>query len=165
MALVVLLFLLALILPNKYHITKTIIVNSSTENSFELVANLNHYHSWNPWAKMEPTAEHQILGTPKTIGHQYSWDGKKIGTGGLTITSINEPNSIELELAFLKPFASTAIDKWAFEQLPNNQTKITWINYGDLAFPMARLMGPMINKNLNKQFEQGLLNIKSLCEK
>jgi hypothetical protein len=41
---------------------------------------------------------------------------------------------------------------------------VTWQNSGQLPWPMARLMGPMINKGLNKQFGIGLDNLKKLCE-
>jgi hypothetical protein len=41
---------------------------------------------------------------------------------------------------------------------------VTWQNSGQLPWPIASLMGPMINKNLNHQFEQGLNNLKKMCE-
>ncbi len=164
-AFVVFLLLIALVLPSSYTISKTITVGAKIEDCYEKIANLNNYKDWNPWAQIEPNAIGVISGSPNTIGHQYTWDGKKIGTGGLTIVKINQPFSLELELDFLKPFKSKAIDNWLFEQLENNQVKITWTNKGELKFPMARLIGPMINKNLNQQFEKGLQNIKVLCEK
>lgn len=162
---VVVLLLLAFLLPGKYSVTKSIVVNSDIAKCFEMVADLNNYRDWNPWSKMEPDAKKTINGTPKTVGHQYSWEGKKIGVGGLTIRDVNPNKSVNLELIFLKPFSSKANDDWTFDALPNNQVKITWTNFGDLPAGMARLMGPMITKNLNRQFEQGLNNIKELCEK
>lgn len=163
-AVIISLLLIALILPSSYSINKSITVKDTIEHCYIKIADLNHYRQWNPFAKMEPDAQFIISGTPNSIGHQYTWDGKKIGTGGLTIIKLNPFSDIELELEFLKPFKSKASDKWHFEQIENDQVKITWINNGELKFPMARLMGPMINKNLNKQFEKGLENIKNLCE-
>lgn len=163
-ALVVILLLIALLLPNSYTITKSIEVNASQEICYDKIANLNHYKDWNPFAKMEPNAPSIISGPPHTIGHQYTWDGKKIGTGGLTIIKLAPNSSIELELEFLKPFKSKAIDTWKFDELNNNKTNITWSNSGELKYPVARLMGPMIRKNLDQQFTKGLENIKFLCE-
>lgn len=165
LGIVAIVLLIALLLPSSYTISKTITVTAPIGHCYEKIANLNHYKDWNPFAQMEPTSVGIISGSPNTVGHQYTWDGKKIGTGGLTIIKTNQPFSIELELEFLKPFKSRAIDYWQFEQLENNQVKITWTNKGELKFPTARLIGPMINKNLNQQFEKGLLNIKTLCEK
>jgi len=157
--------ILAFALPGKYLVSKSIIINSDISKCYDMVADLNNYRDWNPWAKMEPDAKKTISGTPKTVGHQYSWDGKKIGVGGLTIIDVAENKSVDLELVFIKPFNSVASDNWLFEQLENNQVKVIWSNSGDLPAGMARLMGPMITKNLNKQFEQGLKSIKELCEK
>lgn len=164
-AIIGLVLLVAFLLPNKYSISKTIIVNAAIKDCYMKIADLNNYKQWNPFAQMEPDASSFISGEANTVGHQYTWDGKKIGTGGLTILTVTPYTSIELELAFLKPFNSKAKDAWSFEQLPNNQVKITWANTGELKFPVARLMGPMIHKNLSQQFEKGLENIKTLCEK
>ena len=60
----------------------------------------------------------------------------------------------------LKPWKAKAKDNWHFESWGDgNETKITWQNSGALPWPMARLMGPMIQKNLGHQFEQGLSNL------
>lgn len=156
--------IIALILPSRYEVKKSTTITSDISKCFNMIADLNNYRDWNPWAKMEPTANTKISGDPKTVGHQYTWEGKRIGVGGLTIIDISENKSVSLELMFIKPFSSKASDNWTFEALPNNQVKITWTNSGELPFPTARLMGPMIKKNLEKQFEEGLNNIKTMCE-
>lgn len=99
------------------------------------------------------------------MGHKFAWDGKKIGQGSLTIKGFTAPQEITLDLEFIKPWKSIALDSWTFDDLHNGSTKVVWENNGPLTYPMARLMGPMINKNLNQQFEQGLKNLKELCEK
>lgn len=165
LALVAAILLTAFILPKKYEVVKSIVINSDISKCYDMVADLNNYRDWNPWSKMEPDAKKSISGTPKTVGHKYSWDGKKIGIGQLTIKRVEANKSVDLDLEFFKPFQSKADDNWVFEQLQNNQVKVIWSNSGDLPLLMARLMGPMITKNLNKQFEEGLNSIKELCEK
>jgi len=165
MAIVALFFIIPAVMPGKYEIKKEIIVNRPPADVYDKVADLNHYRDWNPWQKMEPGAVANISGTPKTIGHKFDWEGKKIGTGSLTIKSLNAPNKAQIELQFIKPWKSIASDEWTFEDLKNGSTKVTWYNHGPLAYPMARLMGPMINKNLNHQFEQGLKSLKEVSEK
>jgi len=163
--LIALLIVLAFILPGKYKVTKSITINCDISKCYDMVADLNNYRDWNPWSKMEPDAKKSISGTPKTVGHRYDWEGKKIGVGSLTVKRVDPNKAVNLDLKFVKPFQSFADDNWVFEQLPNNQVKVIWSNSGDLPPGMARLMGPMITKNLNKQFEQGLNSIKELCEK
>jgi ribosome-associated toxin RatA of RatAB toxin-antitoxin module len=165
MGIVGLFFIIPAVMPGKYNVEKSIVINKTPDVVFNHVADLNHYRDWNPWQKMEPGAKANISGTPKTVGHKFDWEGKKIGTGSLTIRSLNPPHKAEIDLEFIKPWAAKADDNWTFEDLKNGSTKVTWNNQGGLKYPMARLMGPMINKNLNQQFEQGLKSLKEMCEK
>jgi ribosome-associated toxin RatA of RatAB toxin-antitoxin module len=158
-------FLIAAIMPSKYSIEKQIVINKPPADVFDKVADLNNYRDWNPWQKMEPNAKANISGTPKTVGHKFDWEGKKIGQGSLTIRSLTPHSKVDIDLEFVKPWKSKADDIWTFEDLKNGSTKVTWNNHGPLTYPMARMMGPVINKNLNHQFEQGLKSLKEMCEK
>lgn len=158
-------FIIAALMPSSYSIQKSIVVNAPPQKIFENVADLNRYKDWNPWQKMEPQSKTTITGTPATPGHKFEWEGKKIGMGSLTIRDVKPYTDVHIDLEFLKPWKSKANDIWKFEATGSNQVKITWSNNGPLAYPMARLMSPMINKNLNAQFEAGLKSLKELCEK
>jgi polyketide cyclase/dehydrase/lipid transport protein len=163
-AIIAVLLIAALFLPGKYHIEKTIIINKPVPSVMDKVADLNHYAAWNPWQKMEPGSKSSITGTPRQPGHKYSWEGKKIGVGSLTLRDLDAKH-VHFDLEFLKPFKSSANDDWLFEEWGTADTKVTWRNNGALSYPLARLMGPMLNKTLNKQFVEGLNNLKALCEK
>jgi ribosome-associated toxin RatA of RatAB toxin-antitoxin module len=165
MGLVGLFFIVPALMPGKYNVEKSTVINKSPDHVFNNVADLNHYRDWNPWQKMEPGAKAEITGTPKTVGHKFFWEGKKIGSGSLTVRSLNAPSDLQLDLAFIKPWKTEALDSWTFEKQSENSTKVTWKNSGPLPYPMARLMGPMVVKNLNQQFEQGLKSLKEMCEK
>ncbi len=157
-------FIIPLFLPGSYSIEKSITINASPETCYDKVADLNQYRDWNPWSQMEPDASKTVSGTPKTVGHRYEWQGKKIGTGSLTVKKVAPHKAVDTELQFIKPWKSIAQDNWTFEP-QGNQTKVVWKNYGPLAYPSARLMGSFISKNLNQQFEVGLHNLKTLCER
>lgn len=150
-------------MPAAYTIEKTIIINKPLEDVFTKVGNLQYYSQWNPWQKMDPEAEQTITGTPLQPGHQYSWKGKKIGIGSLTLKEIND-KEIHFKLQFIKPFNSKANDDWRFEAISPNETKAIWQNSGRFAWPSARLMGPMIMRGLHKQFDKGIANLKAMCE-
>jgi hypothetical protein len=162
-AFVVGVLLLAAIMPSRYNVKKTAIIKRPVREVMNKVGDLNYYASWNPWQQMEPMAAKTITGTPQTVGHKYSWHGKKLGVGSLVINSIDDKH-IYFDLEFLKPWKSHAKDNWLFEEYENNETRITWHNSGDLPWPMARLLGPVININLNHQFEKGLKNLKKMVE-
>jgi hypothetical protein len=164
LGLIITILLLAAVMPKKYNVEKSAIIKKNVAVVMDKVGNLNFYSQWNPWQQMDPTAKSTITGNPQSPGHKYAWEGKKIGVGALTISDLDEKH-IHFDLEFFKPWKSKAKDNWLFETWGDGgETKVTWQNSGDLPFPMARLMGPMINKNLNHQFDVGLANLKKMCE-
>jgi len=161
--LILTLLLVAALMPKTFNVEKTIVIKKPVATVMGRVGNLNYYSQWNPWQQADPTAKNKITGTETTAGHQYASEGKKIGVGSLTLISMDEKH-IHFDLEFLKPWKSKAKDNWLFEQWGDAETKVTWQNSGQLPWPIARLMGPMINKNLNLQFDKGLSNLKTMCE-
>ena len=164
LGLIILFLIIAALLPGNYNVEKSTVIKKSPGEVMNMVGDLNFYSKWNPWQQSDPTARNTISGTPKVPGHKYSWEGKKVGVGSLTINSIDNKH-IHFDLEFLKPWKSKAKDNWLFEPWGDgSETKVTWQNSGELPWPMARLMGPVINKNLTHQFGIGLDNLKKLCE-
>lgn len=162
--LIVLLLVAGSLLPKNYNVEKTTIIKKPMQQVMDRVGDLNYYSQWNPWQQMDPSAKSKITGTPKTQGHKYAWEGKKVGIGSLTLRSLDQKH-IHFDLEFIKPWSSKAKDNWLFEEWGDGtECKVTWQNSGDLPWPMARLMGPVITKQLQRQFETGLSNLKKMCE-
>ena len=161
--LIIVLLIISGFLPGSYNIEKTVFIKKPVNDVMKRVSDFNEYAKWNPWHQMEPAADKIISGTPGTPGHKYAWQGKKIGVGSLTVNGVDDKH-IHLAVEFLKPWKSKAKDNWLFEHWGDSETKVTWQNSGDLPWPIARLMGPIIHKNLNHQFEAGLNNLRKLCE-
>ncbi|RYY55999.1 MAG: hypothetical protein EOO09_08195 [Chitinophagaceae bacterium] len=162
-ALIIGLLVGAIWMPKTFHIEKKIVIEQPSATVIDHVANLNYYSKWNPWQQVDKQAVMTITGTPKTAGHKYEWKGPKVGQGHLTLLDLDN-HHVHFSLQFIKPFKSTAKDNWHFEPWGENGTRVTWENSGNLPWPIARLVGPMMTKGLNKQFEKGLANLKSLCE-
>jgi Polyketide cyclase / dehydrase and lipid transport len=164
LGLIVALLLIAFLMPKAYNVEKNIIISKPAAEVKGKIADLNYYSQWNPWQQTDPTAATTITGTPGSPGHKYAWVGKKVGMGSLTLLSQDEKH-VHFDLEFLKPWKARAKDNWLFEPWGNgSETKVTWQNSGELPWPMARLMGPLLNKNLNHQFTKGLENLKKMCE-
>ncbi len=158
------LLLMAVTLPGRYMIEKTIIIHRPAAEIYNKVANLNYYKEWNPWQKQDPDALATISGEPCHIGHKYHWNGKKVGEGHLTIRSTAHDKAVNFDLQFNKPWKTQAMDAWDFTETSNG-TRTVWRNTGELPFPIGRLLGPFLNKQLCKQFEAGLKSLKEVCEK
>ncbi len=163
LALIVGLLIVSALMPNSFNVEKSTVINKPISAVMSRIANLKDYALWNPWQQSDPTATNSITGTPGTPGHKYAWQGKKVGEGALTLNQMDDRN-IHFDLEFFKPWKSKAKDNWHFEPIGSNETKVTWQNSGQLPWPVARMMGPMISKGLNKQFVEGLNNLKKLCE-
>src|SRR5688572_14672285 len=87
--LVVILLIVALFMPRRYHIEKRAIIAKPVTFVMDKVADLNNYAQWNPWQKKDPDSSSEITGTPKTVGHCYKWEGRKVGVGSLTLRDID----------------------------------------------------------------------------
>ena len=162
--LIIAILVIAALMPKTYNVERSIVINQNVPWVMNMIGNLNEYAVWNPWQQADPTAKKTITGTPNTPGHKYAWEGKKVGMGSLTLLD-KDDRHIHFDLEFLKPWKSKAKDNWLFEPWGDGETKVTWQNSGELPWPMARLMGPIINKNLTHQFGAGLNNLKLLCER
>ena len=162
-SLIILVLIIAARLPARYHVEHFTVIKRSMRDVMEKVSDLNYYAKWNPWQLTDKEGEYQITGTPKLPGHKYSWQGKKTGIGSLTLRDLDSRH-VHFDLEFIKPWKARAKDDWIFEEWGSGETKVTWQNNGVLPFPLARLMGPMLKKTLNKQFAEGLKNLKKLCE-
>lgn len=160
---IVTLLIIAALMPRTFNIEKTMVITKPVGVVMNKVADLNYYSQWNPWQQTDPTTKKEITGTPKMPGHKYAWEGKKVGMGSLTLLSTDDKH-IHFDLEFIKPWKSKAKDNWLLEPWGNGETKVTWQNSGSLPWPIARLIGPMLQKSLSKQFEQGLVNLKKMCE-
>jgi len=161
--LIILLLIIAALMPKSYNVEKTIVIHRPVQDVMDRVGNLRYYSEWNPWQQSDPTAKNNITGDPKTPGHRYAWEGKKVGMGSLTLRNLDNKH-IHFDLEFLKPWKSKAKDNWLFEPWGSNDTKVTWQNSGGFPWPIASLMGPVITKNLHHQFQLGLNNLKKMCE-
>ena len=161
---IVILLIIALFLPDGYFIEKSAIIKKPCDFVMDKVADFHNHIQWNPWQQKSAHAESKITGLSKSPGHKYSWKGNKMGTGSLTLREIDERH-VHFDLEFIKPVKTTARDNWLFEDWGNDETKITWQNFGLLPYPMGRLKGYMFHKNLNHQFSEGIKNLKKFCER
>ena len=161
--LIALLLIISAMLPKSYNVEKSAIIKKSVSDVMNNVGDLSHYKQWNPWQQKDKGSESNITGLPKRPGHKYSWKGKKVGAGSLTLRDIDEKH-VHFDLEFIKPWKSRARDNWLFEEWGNDETKVTWQDFGALPYPLGRLMGYMVHKNLNRQFTEGLNNLKRFCE-
>lgn len=162
--LVALFLVVALFLPARYEVTRTIEIKQPTEAVYAKVSDLNQWLSWNPWSRQEPSAKNTITGEAKQVGQKWAWEGKVVGKGSMTIGELQTNKSITLQLNFEAPMQDQAANSLLFAPTATG-TKVTWLMKGDLAYPIGRYFGLMIDGMIGKDFEDGLRNLKNELEK
>lgn len=161
--LVALFFIIALFLPDRYHVEESIVVERPVEDVYRVLIDHSQFGKWNPWAKIEPTAKTWLEGELGQVGSSYHWDGKELGKGSMTIVALEPYSKITEKLRFIEPMQSEA-DDWYVLEPTENGTKLTWGNTGDLPYPISRYFGLMLPTMLGEQFKSGLASAKELIE-
>ena len=154
------------LLPKTYSVSRSITINAPDSVIYKNIADFNEFYTWNPWAKMEPSAKTTFSGTPVTPGHQYNWVGKETGSGYMKIKTLQKNKNIDIELKFIEPFESLADTK--FDIIPEGSSqKVTWTMSGEnnmISKWMCVFMGGM-DGMIGKDFESGLASLKEKSEK
>lgn len=164
-ALVALVLVAGLIAPKAFNVNRSIVIKTSPETAFKAVSTFEQFNKWNPWNKLDSNAVVTLEGTDGTIGAKRSWKGNsQVGEGSMTLTKAEPNKSTEYSLDFLKPFKAHNIGYMILETVEGGE-KVTWGMKGKMPFPMnAMLLVMNMDKEGGKDFEEGLANMKVLCE-
>lgn len=163
--LVVLVLVAGIIAPKKFDISRSVVVNAPAETVFKNCSHFSAFNQWNPWSKLDSTMVVTEEGTDGTVGAKHSWKGNnKVGAGSMTITKV-EPNArVEWALDFLEPFEAHNQAYMNMESVEGGQ-KLTWGMKGAMPYPMNAMMLFMnMDKEGGKDYEEGLANLKAMCE-
>jgi Polyketide cyclase / dehydrase and lipid transport. len=167
LAVIVLGFVIVVALrPSEFRVIRSATLAAPPEAVFAQVNDFHNWNSWSPWAKLDPAAKNSFEGPAAGNGAVFRWDGNKdVGAGSMTILDSRPPNSIKIQLDFIKPFKGTSTAEFTFKP-QGEQTLVTWSMYGKNNF-IAKAIGLFIDcdKMIGGMFEQGLANMKSQVEK
>ncbi len=157
----IVIFLLALLLPSKVTVAKSIDINASNGKVKNQIVNFEQWKNWYPAFKDENITIVKNLSKGNVISSVTLKDkeGKTILLN-LVDTSNNKIN-IDVESA-----SSTKVD-YTFLLIPklNNQTQLTWdvnINLG--WYPWKRIEGILFDKFSGAQYEAALDDLRKAAE-
>ncbi len=164
LALVALLVVVGLFLPNTAHVERTTVISAPQSTVFALVNGYARFNEWSPWAEIDPETRYTHEGPAQGVGARQSWesDDNNVGTGSQEIT-LSEPfNRVETALDFGPQGTAQAFFDLKSE---GDDTRIVWgfdTNFGYNL--IGRYFGLFFDKMLGSQYEQGLANLKRLAE-
>lgn len=151
--------------PSEFRVERTTTINAPAEVIFANVNTLKRWDAWSPWAKLDPQAKYTFEGPEAGKGAVETWAGNdKVGEGKMTITESTPPTAIQLQLDFVKPWASTSWAEFTFTP-EGTGTKVTWAMHGKNNF-VARAFCLFMNmdKTVGGEFEKGLEQLKTITE-
>jgi len=149
-------------MPYKHSSSASLVIDAPIQKVFELLNDLNRLAEWTPFVKMDKTLEWSVNEVGAGVGAVYSWKGKRVGFGTMTITSASAPSEIHARMTFgTKNSAETSYLMVA----DGDKTDVTWSMHGERGLGdqiFATLFG--LDKMMDKNFASGLADLKVLLE-
>lgn len=157
-------FVAAAILPTKYEVTRSVVIDADARIIADHVKSLENMQAWSPWADYDTNMTVTYDGVEGTVGSSSSWSGNEdVGAGKQVITSIT-PERIELDLTFTAPYVDSCDVYFDFTDVEDG-VHVTWGIKGEMPFPM-NAMGLFMNMDdmMGPDFEKGLGRLKEIAE-
>jgi hypothetical protein len=109
--------------------------------------------------------ERTYSGPERGVGAVYSWSGnRKAGEGRMEIARANQPDEVQIDLRFVKPFKSTSVTTFMFAA-QGEGTKVTWTMTGPRTFGVKVMsLFKSMDKMVGPDFEKGLAKLKRISE-
>lgn len=151
--------------PKSMDTERSIVINAPAESVYTVVSDYNRWGEWSPWNKREPSMKTTVTGTPGAVGHKLQWVSEEQGSGEMEILSVSEGANVTNALRF-KDWGGESVTEFIITP-EGSGSKMTWTMKGDQTPFMFRglmlLMGA--SEMLNKDFDEGLTDLKNLMEK
>jgi len=98
-------------------IKKSVTINGTMEEVFDMVKYLNNFPKWSPFLKQDPAQKYEVKGTDGTVGAQYHWNGNKgKDLGYQEIVKIEANTFIAMKCDIQKPFKAQPTFDYSFEK-------------------------------------------------
>jgi carbon monoxide dehydrogenase subunit G len=153
--------------PDEFQVQREIVINAAPESVFPLINDLRHWDEWSPLTAKDPAMNRTLSGANSGLGAVYEWDGNKdVGQGRMEIVDMSPASHVTIKLDFIKPFAASNTVDFALSQRGDNRTEVSWRMHGPVPY-VSKLIGLFVDMDavIGRDFETGLLRLKSLAEK
>jgi Polyketide cyclase / dehydrase and lipid transport len=160
-AVVVIFFAGAYLLPGEAVVQRQIQIAAPPAKVYAVMASIKRFNEFSPWAEMDPAMKFAFEGPDSGSGQKMSWQSDRIGNGWMTIVETVPDRRVASILDFGMGTATAS-----FELAPADKvTAVTWGFKQELSYPLARWIGPMMDKWVGGDFERGLAKLKTVAEK
>jgi len=160
--LLTILLIVTALLPEDANIERTIMINTSSDISFDVVNTTKYREIWSPWSGMDRNIIYEYSGPKNGVGSIQSWNskGNKLGKGEFEIIFSELYDCIRTNLKLNGEDFSQST--WIFTN-KNGKTQLRWNMNIPLSF-FNRWFGLAFDALMGPQMEIGLKNIKNISE-
>lgn len=163
-AVIILVLAAGLLLPSKTHIERSSEIHATPSAVFAYLNDFHKFNLWSPWAKLDPNTQYTFSGPDQGVGAKMVWNSKHSNVGnGQQQIMISEPDR-RVQTALNFGDMGTAYANFDLAASGAN-TRVTWSFDQDNGYNiLGRYFGLMMDKFIGKDYEQGLVNLKSVVE-
>lgn len=163
-ALIILLLVVALFIPNDYKVTHTVTIKKPQKEVYDYVRMLKNQENWSTFVEADPNVKLTYSGVDGEVGATQTWNGNDdVGEGSQTITKL-DGERIDIKLHFIRPFEGDNMAASIIKAVDANTCTHTEEFNGSESYPM-NLMNIPFKMMLGDYFEKNGENLKKVLEK
>jgi uncharacterized protein YndB with AHSA1/START domain len=149
-------------IPATSKISRSVTVYASTDSVYRYLTKLENFSEWNPWdSKRSPI---QTTTEGSGIGSTFSWEGRTVGQGSMTLTNAKPNKEIITKVIYTKPLTSSASNRWVLQPAEDGATEVTWEFEENISY-FSRYLSLLTENLLGDDLEKGLGSLKKKLEK
>lgn len=153
----------ALIAPSEFGGSSEVVINKPKKEVYDYIKFLDNQENYGTWHQMDPNMKTSKEGIDGTVGYVYKWESEKfmVGMGRQVITHLEEGQHMESDL-FFEGSEDPAKSIISVEDQGPNQTLVKWKVVGKSPYPWNFMN---LFFNMDKDFQEGLTNLKNQLDK
>lgn len=150
-------------LPAEYKVERSTNIKAEPQQIFERFNTLEHWKEWMVWIRRDPAMTVEFDGPASGVGATMSWKSESQGSGSLTLDESVAGKHVTYTLSF----PDYPPSKGRLEITPGaDGHTVSWSDEGNMgASPINRYFGLFLDGLIGPDFEEGLANLKEVCEK
>lgn len=158
--------LLSLLMPTRQRVERSITINAPAGVVYAQLSKLKNFTDWSVWGRSDSSATYTLTGTDGTVGAASAWKGDPqiSGEGEIEISALEPEEKVEYQIRFIRPSKRKARSDFSLKS-GNGMTTVTW--HFEIATPRPWNIFNLfysLDKEMGKDFESGLANLKKILE-
>jgi polyketide cyclase/dehydrase/lipid transport protein len=154
---------IGLVLPSKYRVERSTVLQAPPEALYRHVASLQRWQEWAPWnVKRYPGSQWTFGGPAEGVGAVRSWSGEDVGQGTLSLTEADPKTGVAYEVSVAQ---GRYLARGRISFAPEGSgTRVTWVDEGGIGGnPLAHYWVPLLRSRLGADMEAGLARLAKVA--